>query len=266
MSHSSHNAARTSKVAGLANRAQRSAVDVLMAVAALLCLLAPVADVCAQSAARMYPLASLDGLQPHHVTLAPVTHAGKRGVRVAIPDSVQREISALPLNAQSQVETFAVLTGTDFGNGVIEAEIAGAPGPGAAAGARGFVGIAFRLQPDLKTYDAMYLRPTNGRATDQERRNHAVQYIAHPDWPWDRLRRETPSRYEAYVDLVPDAWTRVRIEARGDSASLFVHGQSQPTLIVNDVKSGATTRGAVALWINPGTVAHFRNVRITPRP
>jgi hypothetical protein len=266
MSHSSHNAARTSKVAGLANRPQRRAVDVLTAAASLLCLLAPVADASAQLAARMYPLASLDGLQPHNVTLAVVTHAGKRGVRVAIADSVQRVLATLPLNTQTQVETFAVLTGTDFGNGVIDAEIAGAPGPGATAGARGFVGIAFRLQADLKSYDALYLRPTNGRATDQERRNHAAQYIAHPDWPWDRLRRETPSRYEAYVDLVPDAWTRVRIEVRGDTARLFVHGQQQPTLIVSDVKSGATTRGAVALWINPGTVAHFRNVRITPRP
>jgi hypothetical protein len=30
------------------------------------------------------------------------------------------------------------------------------------------VGIAFRLQNDMKTYDAFYLRPTNGRADDQE--------------------------------------------------------------------------------------------------
>jgi hypothetical protein len=42
--------------------------------------------------------------------------------------------------------------------------------------ARGFAGIAFRVQPDLRTYDAFYLRPTNGRADDQVRRNHAAQY------------------------------------------------------------------------------------------
>jgi len=92
---------------------------------------------------------------------------------------------------------------------------------------RGFVGIAFRLQTDRdpngpQTYDAFYLRPTNGRAEDQERRNHSVQYISHPDWTWSRLRRETPSRYEAYVDLLPDAWTKIRIEVRGAQARLFV--------------------------------------------
>jgi len=39
----------------------------------------------------------------------------------------------------------------------------------------------------------------------------------------------------------------------------------QPTLIVNDVKSGADASGGVALWLEPGTVAHFRNLTIKPR-
>ena len=162
------------------------------------------------------------------------------------------------------MEQLAMIDGTDFSGGVIEAEIAGAPAPGAAAGARGFVGIAFRVQPDMKTYDAFYLRPTNGRADDQVRRNHSAQYISHPDWTWNRMRQETPKKYETYVDLVPGAWTRIRIEVRGDRARLFVHGQEQPTLIVNDVKTGAQGRGAIALWIGPGTVAHFRDLRVSP--
>jgi hypothetical protein len=217
------------------------------------------------ASARQYPLTSVDGLQLHNVTATPVTYAGKRGVRLTVADDARRRVAQLPINQQTQLETFAILTGTDVTNGVIEAEIAGAPAPDAPAGARGFVGIAFRVQPDLTTYDAFYLRPTNGRANDQERRNHATQYISHPDWPWERLRRETPSRYESYVDLEPGVWTKVRIEVSGDSARLFVHGQAQPTLIVSDVKSGRAVRGAVALWINPGTVAHFRNVRVSLR-
>jgi hypothetical protein len=122
------------------------------------------------------------------------------------------------------------------------------------------------MQADTKTYDAFYLRPTNGRAEDQERRNHAVQYISHPDWPWARLRKETPSKYEAYVDLQPNVWTPIKIEVKGDKARLYVHGQPHPTLIVNDVKSGANGKGAVALWIERGTVAHFRNLTIQPAP
>jgi hypothetical protein len=213
--------------------------------------------------ARRYPLASAEGLRPHNVTVTPATHAGKRGVRVTTSAEAQRRIDSLPAEQQSQVERLVVIDGTDFADGVIEAEIAGAPAAGAFAGARGFVGLAFRVQPDLKTYDAFYLRPTNGRADDQLRRNHSVQYISHPAWTWNRMRQETPGKYEAYVDLVPDAWTRVRIEVRGDTARLFVHGQPQPTLIVNDVKSGARARGAIALWIDVGTVAHFRDLRVS---
>jgi len=145
-------------------------------------------------------------------------------------------------------------------------ELAGAPAPGAPEGARGFVGVAFRLQEDNATYDAFYLRPTNGRADNQERRNRSAQYISHPEWPWFRLRKETPAKYEAYVDLVPGEWTKVKIEVRGSLARLYVHGNEQPTLIVTDVKSGADAKGAVALWLDTGTVAHFRNLKVDVAP
>ena len=161
------------------------------------------------------------------------------------------------------VEQLVLLEGLEFGDGVIEAEITGEAQTSVFEGARGFVGIAFRMQKDLRTYDAFYLRPTNGRADDQVRRNHSVQYISHPEWPWFRLRKEFPEKYEAYVDLVPGEWTKVRIEVQGDQARLFVHGATQPTLIVNDLKSGKGARGGIALWIDVGTVAHFRNLVVS---
>lgn len=46
-----------------------------------------------------------------------------------------------------------------------------------------------RLRDEAKL-EAIYLRPTNGRADDQLRRNHAVQYISHPEHLWERLRAE----------------------------------------------------------------------------
>lgn len=113
--------------------------------------------------------------------------------------------------------------------------------------ARGFVGVAFRLQDDMKTYDAFYLRPTNGRVDDQERRNHAAQYISHPQWTWQRLRQETPSKYESYVDLAPGEWTKITIEVHGNKARLYVHENAQPRLIVQrcEVGSAETRRDSV---------------------
>lgn len=238
-----------------------SALLALAAAATLLAGSAPAED-------HTYPLESLDRLRLYNVTAQPATLQGKKGLQITMSEEGNRQLQAMTpaQRAQSDVEQLAVIEGLDFSSGTIEAEIAGAVAPGAAEGARGFVGIAFRLQKDMKTYDAFYLRPTNGRAEDQERRNHAAQYISHPDWPWFRLRKETPSRYEAYVDLVPGTWTRVKIEVRGERARLYVHDQEQPTLVVNDVKSGAQGKGAVALWLGPGTVAHFRNLRVTSLP
>jgi hypothetical protein len=68
------------------------------------------------------------------------------------------------------------------------------------------------------------------------------------------------------VDLEPGVWTRIRIEVNGARAQLFVHDQAQPTLIVDDVKSGPRASGGVALWVGAGTVAHFRNVRVRSTP
>ena len=217
------------------------------------------------SQARNYPLESVTGLRLNNVAVEATTLDGKKGVRVTISPDVERQAAAMTPEQRAQIEPLAVIEGTDFSSGVIEAEIAGTLAPGSGEGARGFVGIAFRLQSDMRTYDAFYLRPTNGRAEDQERRNHATQYISHPQWPWFRLRQETPSKYESYVDLVPGVWTKIKIEVRGDKARLYVHDNPQPVLTVNDVKSGPSARGGVALWIGPGTVAHFRNVVVTPQ-
>lgn len=211
-----------------------------------------------------YPLATPEGLTLHNVQAIPATLESKRGLRVTLSEQ-GKKTKAASANQPAFFETLAVIEGTDFSNGVIEAEIAGVPAADAPEAARGFVGIAFRVKPDLKTYDAFYLRPTNARADDQVRRNHSAQYVSHPDWPWPRLRKESPERYESYVDLEAGKWTKIRIEVDGDHARLFVHGQSQPTLVVNDLKTGAEGRGAIALWTHESTVAHFRTLRVAPR-
>jgi|SRR5688572_7564994 hypothetical protein len=218
-----------------------------------------------QSAPKQLSLESATGLRLHNVRAEPVTLEGKRGLRVTFSAEAKQRFRTLSAEDQAKFETLAVVEGSNFTSGVIEAEIAGEPAPDAPEAARGFVGIAFRVAPDLNTYDAFYLRPTNGRADDQVRRNHSAQYVSHPAWPWFRLRKESPERYESYVDLEPGKWTRIRIEVQDGRARLYVHGQSQPTLIVNDVRTGATGSGAIALWINPGTIAHFRNLKVTPR-
>jgi hypothetical protein len=202
----------------------------------------------ALASAQTYPLTSLDGIQLHKVKAEPLPFKGRKAVRVT--DA-----------GDSNEERIAILTRAEFQDGTIEVDLAGEPGPGASQQARGFVGIAFRVSPDASRFECFYLRPTNGRADDQVRRNHSAQYFSFPEFPWFRLRKESPEKYETYVDLVPAEWTKVKIEARGDKARLWVNAAEQPTLIVNDLKLGAS-RGAIALFIGPGTIAHFSNLRL----
>jgi len=226
----------------------------------------------ASAQVKHYPLEATDGLLLHNVAAEPAVLQGKKGLRVTFSEETVRRFKDMTpeeqAEAQARVGQYAIIEGLEFANGVIEAEIAGAVAPGGAyAGARGFVGIAFRLQN--ATYDAFYLRPTNGRAEDQERRNHAIQYVSHPDWPWFRLRKEFPSKYESYVDLMPGVWTKIKIDVRGERARLYVHGQEQPTLIVNDLKSGAqgkARQGKGRALDRQRHRRHFRNMTVKLDP
>jgi hypothetical protein len=197
------------------------------------------------------PLAaqSPDRLEGKNVSLAATTFKGRSAVQVI----------ATP--AAPNASSYAVVKDVSFQDGTIEVDLAGQPAAGAGSGARGFIGIAFRIQPD-GAYEYIYLRPTNGRADDQVRRNHSTQYGSHPAFDFARLRQEAPEKYESYVDLEPGVWTKYRIEIDGRKARLYVHGAEQPCLIVSDLKLEPRT-GGVALWVGPGTEGYFSNLKIT---
>jgi hypothetical protein len=142
-------------------------------------------------------------------------------------------------------------------------ELAGAPASATEGASLAFIGIAFRIQPMVRAFECICLRPTNARAKDQLRRNRSVQYISFPDYPWQRSRNESPGRYESYTDLEPEKWTKVKLVISGVNAQSYVQDARQPCLVVSDLKLGVTT-GAVGLWAGPGTNAHFSALRLGP--
>ena len=192
---------------------------------------------------------TVDQLTPNRVKLESVEYKGKRAIKVTEEGQV------------GNGEAYAIVKGPEFRNGTIDVELAGLPAASAGPAARGFIGVAFRVRGGKFEY--IYLRPTNGRADDQVRRNHSTQYSSFPDFDFARFRKESPEKYESYVDLEPGAWTRVRIVVQGTTAKLFVHGAPQPALIVPDLKLGDVS-GAVALWIGPGTEGYFSGLTVKP--
>jgi hypothetical protein len=150
------------------------------------------------------------------------------------------------------------LDGYDFANGVIEVDLLGRSQPVQGS----FVGVAFRIV-DGQTFDAVYFRPFNFRATDSTRHSHAVEYVSEPQWPWEKLRAEHPGQYEKPLDPAPDGdeWFHARVVVARPKVSVFVNGATQPSLVVNELSN--RTHGSVGLWVGEGSGGNFANLRVT---
>ena len=216
-------------------------------------------------AVRSMALDSFDGLEikavsetgaePVKVKADVAAYKGRRALHMINDDST------LSSSGPSGGESLAIMKDSDFKDGTIEVELVGMPRQGSNTQSRGFVGIAFRIQGDVEKFENFYLRFTNGRAEDQLRRNHSTQYSSFPDFPWSRLRQESPGVYESYVDVEEGVWTTMRVVVSGAKARLYVNGADQPCLIVNDLKLGES-HGRVALWTGSDTEAYFSTLRI----
>jgi hypothetical protein len=143
------------------------------------------------------------------------------------------------------------LVGSDFNEGEIEVDLRGKNIRG-----ESFVGISFRGVDDHK-FDTVYFRPFNFQ--DAERRNHSVQYISSPDFRWQKLREETPGKYEAAIDPAPEPedWFHARIVVESRTVSVFVNGSLKPALVVKELSD--RKGGMIGLG---GTNADYANLKI----
>jgi hypothetical protein len=192
---------------------------------------------------------------PQKIELAERLAAGKlRAVNREVTKLQDRNgvhVSEKPGNGVVWVE------GSDFAEGTIEVDIRGRDVP-----QRSFVGIAFHGKDD-NTYESVYLRPFNFRTDDTTRQQHAVQYIALPDYDWPRLRKEFPEEFENPVDpsVAPTDWVPLRVVVKGRSIQIYVGTVTSPTLEARTL--GQQDRGLVGLWTGNNSDGDFANLRIT---
>ncbi len=180
---------------------------------------------------------------------------------------IERDLTKFPfdekkLDATTDGPSFVKLTNLDMDNGSVEVKVLSKiqennPFPAA----RGFIGIAYRIDQANKHFDAIYLRPSNGRADDQLRRNHSVQYFSYPDFGFNRLRKEANGLYETYANIGLDEWITMRIEFQNKKARLYLNQQEQPAFLVNEML-GSSKTGSIGLWVEIGTVGYFRDLKI----
>ena len=150
------------------------------------------------------------------------------------------------------------IDGSNFGLGTIEVDVRGRD-----VMQRSFLGVAFHGKDD-KTYEAVYLRPFNFRATDPARHQHAVQYMMLPDFDWPKLREVNPEEFENPVDqaVSPTDWVALRIVVGPKTVQIFVGPSKTPALEAR--KLGSLYSGMVGLWTGNNSDGDFSNLRITP--
>jgi hypothetical protein len=156
---------------------------------------------------------------------------------------------ALRLN-EAMGTGIAYLKDMEFENGIIELDIAAIPR---------FTGLVFRAK-DKDTYESIYFRPQNSRNPDK--RENVVQYVSHPEYPWQVLRKNFPGKYEAALDIPPGEWFHVKVVVSGKEAKVFVNEAKMPCLVVSDLKHGIS-KGFVGILAGNTSGGTFANFRVT---
>jgi hypothetical protein len=206
----------------------------------LACVLAVGASLRAEVAPDLGRVSDLAFWRVQNRTASTFEFRGRKGARLdARPDS-----------------GMAWLVGSDFSNGSIEVDLRGSNTPGGS-----FVGIAFH-GVDRRTYDAVYFRPFNFQNPDLLHRGHSVQYISEPGFPWEKLRADSPGKFEQPIFPVPnpDAWFHARIVVEDGWVTVFVNGSATPSLVVREL--GGRHGGLVGLWVGNGSAGDFANLVI----
>lgn len=169
---------------------------------------------------------------------------------------VSSDIGAYLKVSESNKEGMVWLPVKDFKNGTIEIEMRGKD-----VFQRSFIGIAFHGVDD-NNYDAVYCRPFNFFATDSVRRIHAVQYISHPYFTWEKLRKERNAVFEKGIINPPDPndWFTMKLVVDNATVKVYINNASQATLIVEKLNNQAS--GKIGLFTADSSGGDFKRIII----
>ena len=158
------------------------------------------------------------------------------------------------------IDSIVKLKNFDFHNGKIEVEMLSKLLPDAPNFARGFIGIAFRIAEDNSAFESFYIRPTNAMTDDPVRKSHGCQYFSFPKYTFAYFREKNISDYEAPMNFGLNTWVKLTAKIFDDAAEFFLNDNL--TLTVKDLKGGKNLRGSVGFFLDTGTEAFYKNLKI----
>lgn len=160
--------------------------------------------------------------------------------------------------------TYAKLNNTYFHNGTIEVKMLSRLLPDAPDFSRGFIGIAYRINDNDTKFESYYVRPTNGKyCNDHIRKSHGCQYFSYPKYAFDYLRTHNITKYEAPVNIALNEWIKLKAIIQDNCAQFYINDEVNPILVVEDMKHGPDLTGAIGFFVDIGTEAFFKDLRIT---
>lgn len=176
-------------------------------------------------------------------------------------EPILRVIKAKKL-AKPDENTFTKLANCNFHNGIIEVQVLSRLLPDAPDYARGFIGIAFRINEDNSAFESFYIRPTNGHTKDPIRKRHAVQYFSYPHHTFKYFRDNKITKYENSADIGLNQWITIKAEIKDETGKFYLNNNSNPILKVSSLKHGSKAQGSVGLFVDIGTEGFFKNLKI----
>lgn len=189
-----------------------------------------------------------------HTAVEQIMDDGKKVLRV---------IKSEKINLYDE-NTYAKVKNVMFHNGIIEVKMKSRLLPDAPDFARGFIGIAYRVNSSDSEFESFYVRPTNGRdCEDAVRKSHGCQYFSYPGYTFSYFREYQISEYEAPINLALDEWFTITAVIEGCYAAFYLNHDQAPVLVVEKMKHGMGQHGSLGIFVDIGTEALISEISIT---
>ena len=143
-------------------------------------------------------------------------------------EKVLRVVKSGKINEYDE-NTYAKLVDSSFHNGIIEVKMLSRLLKDAPDFARGFIGIAYRINEDDTKFESFYVRPTNGRqCSDPVRKQHGCQYFSYPTYTFAYFREHGITKYENQVDIDLNEWISLKAVIEDEKATFYLNDEKHP--------------------------------------
>lgn len=202
---------------------------------------------------KKYINLDINNLKAVHTTISNVEFEGEKVLRVVKSEKIM----------EFDENTYAKLIDSTFHNGIIEVKMLSRLLPDAPDFARGFIGIAFRINDDDTKFESYYVRPTNGKTNDPIRKAHGCQYFSYPKYTFSYFRDHNITKYEAPVNIDLNEWIKLKAVIEDSKAIFYINDEPNPILIVDDLIHDNHLTGSIGFFVDIGTEAFFKDLKIT---